>query len=348
MASKTATLNGKSGVWRTVGGRKIFIANGQSLGDAMRASGKFKNLKGDFKRGSKEHYDAMVKGGMSKEDAKHIVDIENGKKVLKEDSYGGYHSEKTIQMKGGDKTKYEVLDEATDSIGEKIYKVKENGQEKWVQGDLFDEIGPSKLKLTDDNVDKIVNDYVKSGKSQDELRSALYGADSEVSAGKTVSALQDFYIQKQDQYTRMYENGEISYTALEAAGRFNYDDTKFNLYKESMSKDGISIKGKVYNQGDRVQMEDPYTHNYFGDYTITREATRSEKLGKMNADMKGYIITDTKGNQSLVSEMRIKTKADAKPLNTVADYKQYYRELGYSDNVAAAMANEIVNSRVTK
>ena len=54
MASKTATLNGKSGVWRTVGGRKIFIANGQSLGDAMRASGKFKNLKGDFKRGSKD------------------------------------------------------------------------------------------------------------------------------------------------------------------------------------------------------------------------------------------------------------------------------------------------------
>ena len=44
-----ATLNGKDGVWRTVGGRHIFIANGQSLKDAMRASGKFKNLKEDKK-----------------------------------------------------------------------------------------------------------------------------------------------------------------------------------------------------------------------------------------------------------------------------------------------------------
>ena len=41
-----ATFNGKDGVWRTVGGRHIFIANGQSLKDAMRASGKFDNIIG--------------------------------------------------------------------------------------------------------------------------------------------------------------------------------------------------------------------------------------------------------------------------------------------------------------
>lgn len=29
------------GVWRTVGGRRIFIRNGQSLSDAMIESGKF-------------------------------------------------------------------------------------------------------------------------------------------------------------------------------------------------------------------------------------------------------------------------------------------------------------------
>lgn len=39
-----AYFNGKAGVWRTVGGRRIFIATGQSLKDAMKASGKFKNL----------------------------------------------------------------------------------------------------------------------------------------------------------------------------------------------------------------------------------------------------------------------------------------------------------------
>lgn len=36
-----ATLNGKEGVWRTVGGRRIFIANGEDLKSAMKNSGKF-------------------------------------------------------------------------------------------------------------------------------------------------------------------------------------------------------------------------------------------------------------------------------------------------------------------
>ena len=32
----------EDGVWRTVGGRRIFIKDGQSLSDAMKKSGKFK------------------------------------------------------------------------------------------------------------------------------------------------------------------------------------------------------------------------------------------------------------------------------------------------------------------
>ena len=36
------------GVWRTVGSRRIFIKNGQSLSDAMIKSGKFKREKWNF------------------------------------------------------------------------------------------------------------------------------------------------------------------------------------------------------------------------------------------------------------------------------------------------------------
>lgn len=36
-------MNDENGVWRTVSGRKIFIKKGQSLTDAMRESGKFKD-----------------------------------------------------------------------------------------------------------------------------------------------------------------------------------------------------------------------------------------------------------------------------------------------------------------
>lgn len=40
-----AEYNGKTGVWRTVGGRRIFIADGEDLASAMKKSGKFKNKK---------------------------------------------------------------------------------------------------------------------------------------------------------------------------------------------------------------------------------------------------------------------------------------------------------------
>lgn len=40
-----AEYNGKKGIWRTVGGRRIFIAEGEDLATAMKNSGKFKDLK---------------------------------------------------------------------------------------------------------------------------------------------------------------------------------------------------------------------------------------------------------------------------------------------------------------
>lgn len=36
-----AEFNGKQGVWRTIGGRKVFIADGEDLPTAMKNSGKF-------------------------------------------------------------------------------------------------------------------------------------------------------------------------------------------------------------------------------------------------------------------------------------------------------------------
>ena len=48
-------LNGEKGVWRTIGGRRVFIKTGQSLSDAMRKSGKFNNMEiKNRKKGEKE------------------------------------------------------------------------------------------------------------------------------------------------------------------------------------------------------------------------------------------------------------------------------------------------------
>lgn len=51
MSKDTVEFNGKEGVWRTVMGRHIFIADGEDLGTAMKNSGKFKGE--SFKGGSR-------------------------------------------------------------------------------------------------------------------------------------------------------------------------------------------------------------------------------------------------------------------------------------------------------
>lgn len=50
------------GVWRTIGGRRVFIKNGQSLSDAMKESGKFRNLKlkDNYNIETSEKFDAKI------------------------------------------------------------------------------------------------------------------------------------------------------------------------------------------------------------------------------------------------------------------------------------------------
>lgn len=43
--AKNEKFDAEDGVWRTIGGRRVFIRNGQSLSDAMKESGKYKSAK---------------------------------------------------------------------------------------------------------------------------------------------------------------------------------------------------------------------------------------------------------------------------------------------------------------
>lgn len=46
--TKKKKYDSEDGIWRTVGGRRIFIKNGQDLSSAMKESGKFKNMRKDI------------------------------------------------------------------------------------------------------------------------------------------------------------------------------------------------------------------------------------------------------------------------------------------------------------
>lgn len=78
-------FNDADGVWRTVGGRRIFIRNGQDLASAMIESGKFKNLRSavkldKLKKEEKEKLKNLKEKGILNEENKE--DIENARKEL--------------------------------------------------------------------------------------------------------------------------------------------------------------------------------------------------------------------------------------------------------------------------
>ena len=72
----------KDGVWRTVGGRRIFIRNGQSLSEAMIESGKFGNQVETEKPSMKYHDDVEF---ICKIRDKNLIEKSIGKKLKNDD-----------------------------------------------------------------------------------------------------------------------------------------------------------------------------------------------------------------------------------------------------------------------
>ena len=66
MAKDLVEFNGKKGVWRTISGRKVFIAEGESLRDAMRTSGKFREKPIRNEKSLKDEWNAKTEGKISK------------------------------------------------------------------------------------------------------------------------------------------------------------------------------------------------------------------------------------------------------------------------------------------
>jgi hypothetical protein len=73
------------GIWRTVRGRRIFIANGQSLSEAMAKSGKFKSLKDKSENSLMSEHIQKLENLKSSEDG--TFDLETGKTKEYQDGY---------------------------------------------------------------------------------------------------------------------------------------------------------------------------------------------------------------------------------------------------------------------
>ena len=144
------TFNEEDGVWRTVGGRRIFIRNGQSLADAMVKSGKFKSLRSTYRK---------EKAKQEQEEKERLEDEELKK-------YDQEKWEKTVkEVEKANKPEMEKLEKE----GKENYAKKQDNRENYIQ--QFNEKYKNKSfydERTGDTItaETIADDYIKYGVNQ--------------------------------------------------------------------------------------------------------------------------------------------------------------------------------------
>lgn len=414
MARKgTTTFNGKTGVWRTVGGRRIFIATGESLEEAMRKSGKFgksstigeplpamstylekhgvnyADLDSDEVREYLKEYrrTGKIESLENSKDSKGPGKIqkEYGLKDVRNEMYVDQYKKGEMDtaefrqkmLQGGESI--ETVDKAiakslSNDTDKKIAELeKKRDAETWnspVARDAQKEID----KLKKQNVNKLESSklaYEKAQAEYDKLSKQLDGMDYFSDEAKPLrdkrSAVYDEMASAKRQYLKDF-NEEIPYDDMffvakkvsgmdYASANLEFekptinDSTKGGVYPQFKSNDipsnqlgvfgGALKSARLENFNSELYIDQDGEPAYWGTMSIRYESIGGGSNGLSLLDYrytksKGWDITDMAGYKYM----------NGKKLNTLADYKKYFINQGYSDSSAAQMAKAYVDNRL--
>ena len=213
------------GVWRTVGGRRIFIKDGEDLATAMKNSGKFlkkkeltKEEKAEqsvlLKQQREELREKINKGGLNPEE------YQKTKQKIKE---------LTEQKKELDKgLTDDDLKEARHRLEQKKYDDKKTKINKVEEDKIYNKL----VKDNENNLNKELNDILKNIENQEDE----YGISSQY--------LDEITSDTMEKIINMHDNDEISDYVYE-----NYIDNYNEKISNIMSEKGYEPyehKGKIY------------------------------------------------------------------------------------------------------
>ena len=153
MAKNYKDFDDSDGVWRTVGGRRIFIRNGQDLASAMVESGKFKNLRTTYKK------DKESKNISSKEMANELQNADIG-------------DWNNMNQQERDEVCKDILDKTEEKYGDKL---KDDKFRKEVTDKLTDENFHTMSKV----IEEKYGSSEKLSKSDKDLLNYIKGEDRE-------------------------------------------------------------------------------------------------------------------------------------------------------------------------
>lgn len=249
-----ATLNGKDGVWRTVGGRHIFIANGQSLKDAMKASGKFKNLN-DNKEKLEKIIQKDKEEGKVGERLKKIEDAERYDRLYDKYKESGMSDEKIKNLLGEKpKTGLELNDkDYIDIPGFKDYEYNTKTGEIKVKDDVLKEANrQNRLRTAKANAEasakeyeKYYNDYKKYADKADE-------------AGYGTTEYEKYSAKRKEAYQKAMDAKEVALTEFNKT--IPYDEM-FDVAKEISGSKNITFNEPKLVKGSSGSLYTTYRSN---------------------------------------------------------------------------------------
>lgn len=347
--------NNENGVWRTVGGRRIFIKKGQDLATAMRESGKFGNRESRVKADIQDDIDAWRKYANSYQKSLNRASNPESKERFKKerDEAIKWHvepGEKAIHDYDTPKEYKGKLDESMGKHIDKEQMAKNNA--RYEKKDIK---GPESKEVKEIN-DRVTKDW----------------GSSELEDTKNALASTERYLEKHPDDERMQKRAEIlkkDIARLEKTYKKEHDDTskeKSETHKQlekEMKEKYMNIseeeRVKAYEEGknwkdlvkERENQEQKNTHKPLNDEIkrLNNELDKMEKgegtWGNAPDDIKQLVEKDTRA-QIQKYENAIKDYDQQSNINSqqkLNNYADYYKKenLGTPSNYKEGTKVEI-------
>lgn len=342
--------NDIDGVWRTVGGRRIFIKEGQDLASAMKASGKFnssnnKKLKkqdkifDDFKNsdGSKEYFEEALNK---------ISEMEYNNEI-NPDEYKEYISK--IQKEYADKKKSEKTNIKSDD--KNLLSQIEQETDSYAYKELLDEYNAGKLTSAD--LEDTLKNLKKFNSDTDDLMTAeqLKGKDREEQ-----KEINKQYLKEQNKlakekelvsdYNKTDSRGSMSDDSfIEQARKNGMSDEQIakEVYKkhngpESNNTSDNNIKRLLAKQAkeEAIAKGDKKRAETFGNYE-----KRFEERVNIDTDLAKEWYEGTKKTENMAKENLERAKRNGASVEDLSNRTKQVHELELETQRAQEHANKM-------
>lgn len=263
------------GVWRTVGGRRIFIKDGEDLATAMKNSGKFNNEKTKEEKAEESVLIKQKRDEISKKIAKGGLSEEEYKKLKEE------KDKLTEKKKQLDKDLTENdLKEARHRLEQKKYDDKKTKINKVEEDKIYNKL----VKDNENNLNKELNDILGNIEREEDE----YGISSQY--------LDEISSKTMEKINNMHDNDEISDYVYE-----NYIDHYNEKISNIMSEKGYEPyehKGKIYySMISKAKIAYDNIINELNKKNINYKISKSWNPGELPS----IYIEDDDGNQFRIS-----------------------------------------------